>query len=667
MHGPAAESPAEQDTELPDFDTYTDLDTNLEEDSPSESPPAAPASPSQPSQQSQPPVKRGRGRPPKHPRPVDGQPVSATQTQDSGGQSKPKAPPKPPHFKYGSTYPSGQRPDNFFSYLHNLDPRYQDYMVLYVYRHWPVVRRFKPNDPKDKGTTQIDKLTVGEAPHTLDDMLHRYGSGDYTILANDQVVLKKTITRCNITGLRDEHHPPVVDLDTLVLTDPTNASYLKDLRLRGVHIPGDPESQSQSEGEDMAAVTELTRTVENLTDKVVRVSERAMERQEQSAPPQAPLPVDADAAQKGMAIVAKGAEMAQGMIKSALDRASELTTKQADPLALLQAAVGFAEKIVPKPDGTMAEVIKMFSDREKLLTDHLFQLQAERIASTERQIELLRSQPAAQSQAPGSVLNSTPQTMPEMLRQLREVRGELKDILGVGGEEDKGDSGPGWVQHLPLILTGITVVGGMIANVIHNWAVARTGIGAPAAPPPPQMDPQTAEQLSASGVQVPGSVPGPVGVPRQSGGPGPQAPPPNVRTQSQPQSQEEIMRGYHMLLSQLEHPLLDSLNQGDTGYDFAGKMIEWQGRMVYDALREQGKDVLITIIRTYPPIWNVVVTIPQRFDLYLDEFLSYDEWLANQPPEQDVLPPSTPSSPGPGPVRRVIRRPSPGDSTPPAA
>jgi hypothetical protein len=43
-----------------------------------------------------------------------------------------------------------------------------------------------------------------------------------------------------------------------------------------------------------------------------------------------------------------------------------------------------------------------------------------------------------------------------------------------------------------------------------------------------------------------------------------------------------------------------------------------------------GKDAILTLLQTYPPIWMAVTQMPQRFNQYLDEFLDYDEIVASQ-------------------------------------
>lgn len=97
------------------------------------------------------------------------------------------------------------------------------------------------------------------------------------------------------------------------------------------------------------------------------------------------------------------------------------------------------------------------------------------------------------------------------------------------------------------------------------------------------------------------------------------------------------MAAYHSFLAQLEKPLRMSLDNNETGDTFAEKLVEFHGQMAYDVLHNLGRDQLIQILSTYPPIWTVVSAMPQKFSQFLDEFMAYgDEPPADTHP---ALPP----------------------------
>jgi hypothetical protein len=82
------------------------------------------------------------------------------------------------------------------------------------------------------------------------------------------------------------------------------------------------------------------------------------------------------------------------------------------------------------------------------------------------------------------------------------------------------------------------------------------------------------------------------------------------------------MNAYHVFLRQIEQPLIQSLNNGESGGAFAEKLIGWQGEIAYEFLRDMGRDALLAVISTYPPIWTTAQQIPTRFGEFIDEFLA---------------------------------------------
>lgn len=158
----------------------------------------------------------------------------------------------------------------------------------------------------------------------------------------------------------------------------------------------------------------------------------------------------------------------------------------------------------------------------------------------------------------------------------------------------------------------------MGANMLYNYAAARTG-QQPAPPPAIPAQAYTPEQmaeLAAGGQPTPGIE------------------------QSQPVSGDGG-NVYTRMLGQIKDPLLRSLENAEAGEeahagaDFAYLLIQWNGRMGYDALRELGKDTIINLLRTYPPIWNEVVRVPQKFNVFLDGFMDADRIMKEDQDRED--------------------------------
>jgi hypothetical protein len=104
------------------------------------------------------------------------------------------------------------------------------------------------------------------------------------------------------------------------------------------------------------------------------------------------------------------------------------------------------------------------------------------------------------------------------------------------------------------------------------------------------------------------------------------------------------MDRFTLFLRMIERPILVSFNNGESGAEFAEKLIELtdngmfgantSGRQVYDAVLEYGQDVVATLIKSYPPIWSVVSQTPQKWEKFLTEFFHADEIWAKQDEEE---------------------------------
>lgn len=167
----------------------------------------------------------------------------------------------------------------------------------------------------------------------------------------------------------------------------------------------------------------------------------------------------------------------------------------------------------------------------------------------------------------------------------------------------------------------VTGIFGMISNIVYNYAASRTG-QAPAPPPAIPAQAYTPEQMAeiAAG-----------GMPTPTQGPG--------------QEQPAVDGGnvYQRMLSQIKDPLLRCLENAEAGEeahagaDFAYLLIQWNGRMGYDALRELGKETIIRLLQTYPPIWTEVVRVPSKFNVFLDGFMDADRIMKEDQDREDQL------------------------------
>lgn len=577
-----------------------------------------------PNQALEPPTEPDSGHPPDRQRPSLGYKRDGkSKIQPAKSDITPHVP-KLQHFKFSTDRPAGQRPNDFFRGWSKLAPDDQAQLVAYVYRSWPVIRIMSVDSKGNmKPSMQIAKIPGGRPVIDLDDMMHQFGGGDYTIRLNTD----HTIAHCTITGLRHNDHPPVIpDLNWLVMDDPANRSYIEMLRMRGVKLPGSEQEQT----DDMAQVQALetmSQTVQGLTDKLIEQSERASDRAAERAP--APPPdAGAQAQLKGMEVVTEAAKISNQMIQGAANSAREMQARTGDPMATLDKAADLINKlrgsekaVTPStavdpmdtlnkaadlltklrgPDKPVAEdttvklLMQQLMDRQNELQKQLFQVQNERILFAEK----LAADKAAIPIPPAAAESS-------LAKMIREYK-DLRDLINPEGEaEPAAKTGNKLVDLLPSLIQGGLLLASVIGNAIFN---ARTQ-GPPV--PPPQPQPGLAPELAAAAVAAGAINP---------------APAPDPGAGSAPSEADR----YTMMLRQMEGPLLTSLNEGQSGDEFADTLIRWAGRIPYDHLKGLGKDAILALLQTYQPIWLQVTQIPQRFNQFLDEFLDYDEIMAAQ-------------------------------------
>ena len=507
--------------------------------------------------------------------------------------------PKPPHFRFSSDAADrGQRPDKFFGWWANLEKPIQEALYCYVYRDWPVVRTMILNRGKLEPSSQIEKLQGNDVITDTDEMLHRYGSGDYRLRLNS-CDPSKTITQCKIR-VRDREHPPVIpDLSTLVMDDPLNKSYIEDLRLKGVRLPG--ERASQEEEDDMASVKTvevLTDRLGEMADRVVAVSERAADARAAAAEAQATKDErekekkeqTTDPASKagleGIGMMVKAGELCNTMIQNAATQAQTLQGRMSDPIELMAKTVALLKDLKgsePAPTGGMVSdvLLKRIETLETALT-----------AAQEARIKLIEGLLTKSTSGEQSSALAGAGGKPSLAAQVKELV-EAFDALQElrGGEENPVRAATGgkygWI---PGAIQGALSLAGMISNIVYNAKAGGT-------PVPPSAPPVVQPQLAAAmeGAAPPGAMPG--------------APP------------MDPVRG---MLMQLEKPLLSALEQEKTGDEFADTLIGWVGRIPYEQLKSLGKDQIMQMLQTYPPIWAVVMQVPQRFEQFLQEFLDHD-------------------------------------------
>lgn len=567
---------------------------------------------------------------------------SALNSAPEPGSTKRVEIPKPLHFRYGTDQPSPRRPEHFFQWWQSLTAAQKRLSIIYIYRNYPVIGIKVADNKSPSGfriSAQIDKRSGTDVLTSLDDILHHYGSGNYTIRFN-QAEPNKAVCLCIIQGLRDEQHPPVVDLNTLLVDDPANKPYIEGLRLRGVRVPGvDPINEEDQVG--AAAVTQMVGTVERLMDRNAELSARVASPPKEEKRPGADESIVSTALATGMKIISNASDTQSAMLKSAMDKVGELSKTAVppaaaaapDPLAMIESVGNLLKTLVPPaaPNNQLDMLVAAALKRSDTLEEKLFTIQAQQLTFLQSMLTQSQqiSKPTADAATPRrAAAEGMPATPIEMLRDLVKLKEGLSNLTGDASAAEapvsrSNPNAPWWaslLQNLPQLVQGGAAIASMIAVASYNNAIAKTGTGQPtpvAMPtitPPAETEPN--EEL-------------------------PPPPPSDGAETNLPQPGDTTLNAYHHFLAQLEKPLLLALENNEPGDQFAEKLVGWQGQVAYDLLHGLGRDSVVQILSTYRPIWSVVSTIPQKFSQFLDEFLSYGD--QEQLPD---LPPAPPPPPG---------------------
>lgn len=567
--------------------------------------------------------------------------------------------PKPPRFKF---LPSGDtRP--FFRYWAEIYKGFPDRVQCYVYRRWPIINRAVLNKTKN-----IDKpLSPIRPDGWKEELLHRYGAGDYRLILSDMPT-NRMLCQAIVELPHDlAEHPPLLEKEDLVLTDPQNRSYIEFLRQRGEQFPGDTGYMSRVEGETVA---ETKAVVQVLAESLDKNQDRMfnMMREERDAKTEKTEGEEKGEGEEGeerstkktvsdmsagVQVVADAAAIGNKILQRAIEDSSKVT--HADPMALVGKIMEFSKTMVPSSAGNdkmleameklYAGVSESAARRADLMEQVLWANMGFSISKDDKGNNLVTRQQynpiagaagmGAAPGTPGGFMGAAPAEAPRAptilgeLENMAKIKHALEDA-GILPAAELAER-KGWLEYMPLIMTGIQFITGSVASIMYNRAVA-SGQGQPIPPPMPERAQVPGMEMQPQGT---GSYPQPTPITQTPGpmpGPGPQG-------QGADMSQ---LGGMIQFLKKIEQPLLNHLKQGASGADFADWLImsEEQGQLIYDSIVEAGKASLIQLLQLHHPIWTVAASIPQRFDQFLDEFLN--------PPAEEELPAE------PDPAPRVV-------------
>lgn len=502
--------------------------------------------------------------PPKMPKRPKGRPSKETNTEEvKRAKPFPEAP--------RSTIKNGTvPPEKFWAYRLQLPDEFLPRLSFYVYREWPktdVYRNFTAQELADikSGRRKKPIKYIGQYPDIdpndwRNQLLRYHGSGVYKVMLNDAGVRgNKELQRGNICStlieLRDSEFMPIIeDLSILDLDDPANNSYINELRMKGVTIPGDITLPREEPEEDMAntiAVETLAKLAEQGRQPTVDNSSALLQ----------------DMMRQQEARHAREVEEFRKRLEIA-----EAKPVPHDDLATTRAVIEMARSVIPAPappppqDNKMVEILmQMLKQNEERALQHE-KLEAERHA---RDLDMLNKRLEAQ-EARAAALEAArlaQATQPQGKSAIQDALSLVKALRGATEEINGGDAGSGnpWVDLATELGPRVLDTAATIANAFK---------GTPAAAP-------TQQQTSAPSV-------------------------PSIQQAPQQQSGDPQM---NMMLNMMKAPILNSLKNGVPGHVFAAQMVAQYGEPAYRAATEKGEAGLLQILQSDSQFWGQLLQI----------------------------------------------------------
>lgn len=532
------------------------------------------------------------------PKPADGQAPATPDPLESAIPAEFREPAGEPDHSLVPTAPKKlMEPADFFRFWHSIPKRERDaWFIAYPYRRLPVLDVLQPlsveemraieRKQKKRPESNCGKLSEPFNPDNWElDVYQWKGAGDYQIRLNDtHPSVRGTVCETQIRGLREwDRFPPVIDnLAEVVLEEPLNQPYLRWARLKGIKFPGDPgaevvEQPTESEDE-MANVA----AVEKLADALVEQSRRPH--------PVAAPAANADATAEAIRAVTGSFKETSKALVDMIQEGNKAKADAENPVVFFDKVMEARDRMAPAAAGSGNEaLILRMMDMQTANTTALIAQMEKRLEQSDRRAEEalnrlagVQAPPAAAAVAPVDPIKGALDLI-KGLASLRDVAGPL--LQGAA------------VETIPTTVWERLAEKGMEAlpNLVHNFAVLKTGQGTPQAP---DLAPELIAEETTPAVTTP-----------------------ELKTE------EEEVFSKRRIAEALHAPLIESLNRGDHGFQFAAGMIieksimGFPGEMVYEMAINQGKDGMLTILQAAPELWQKLVKIPKKVDTYLDEFL----------------------------------------------
>jgi hypothetical protein len=462
--------------------------------------------------------------------------------------------------------------DQMEAWMRLLTPEMWGSLMLYLYRIRPrIIRQLRdPDSPK-----YIDLLT---GPFDMDYLIQRHGGGRYIIEATDSSKPRKTATgepqsshlfRCTF-DIDEVRHEPKVLYEELDVNHRDNMSYIQMLQHRGIL---DSKGKVVQNNNQQAAQNMNGVPAEWLKEIFGFVRSMSAEQQAQLKVKLAPE----ESLSKSVGDIL--------LEKMKQDDPSKQFSWVKDLLASLKEIVGTSKP--PDTSNIYGPFISMLSEQNKTLVTLLEKIGNQK----EREIDK------------GDDL--------DRLAKVIDIADKLRGPSS-GGRRGPWEIGLDYARELgPPILQ--TLGAWMALRQGAAPAATAAGVGAAPAPPvafDPYRRPDLMRQASQAATQQPPNVP-----------PGPPPPPPPPGTP--PPTTNTPNTQLTALLGQYGNLVINALNNGTAGYEFADYLTGLLGNATHAMIASQGEDAIVSTMLTVPQIGIFGET---RIREFTHQFIHYEEF-----------------------------------------
>lgn len=554
------------------------------------------------------PSKRGR-KPQKQPEVSKEAPKTQTETPfDAPPKSVEVADKRFPSWPRGKGRGGLANVQEIITYWQGLPEEFVNRTNFYVNREKPVLDRLQEHTPDEVREMREHKrrypakyIDKPDKPWEPDEdfrmyFLERYGSGEYKIFLNDAGVSRskdpdlESRNLCKgIYSVWDSAFPPILDptradkgLGILDWKHPANASYVAELRTKGILPPGDKKEEDVPND----VVKTLVDQVGTLADKVAaHETDRLVDRIAEKVNPNG-----------------NGGQSAASQIIDVMKAAREM-----NPPAPAAAAAPSAEVQMTGVLSLVSQIMTIKADNP-MVDLYRLQLEQTREEMKEYRAETRRLQEQLAAKKPDG-----DSSFEGMLDKLEKIAPKFSNLLGLAGEKATdivhGRRRP-WFEELaisavPQLAPGINTLIGAAASY---FLTPKGGLGAP-----PQQQALPAPQANGNGNgngQPQQQTADPLQPLRQKVG---------AFLQGNLKPMQKYFESY--VKGELSDP--DDPESKIDGEDFAIWVDDAFGDEILKDARSLGSANIVAMFQAAPVIWTAIAPYETKFREFLDQVLGY--------------------------------------------